>query len=694
MGSAKLTGVYFYKMMTSISESAFEYCTALTSITIPASVKTIDSYAFYGDSSLESVLFEDDSALEWIGRYTFAECGLRDVNIPDSLTKIYDNAFANDYNLNAVNINSTSKLNEICEGAFLNDSRLVEIKLPNSLSIIGAYAFAETGLESIEISSGVSEIDGGAFAACKSLSAITVSDGNIMFISVDGVLYNSQKTILYAYPSGKEDITYTLESNTTQIAEAAFYGVEQLQHVIFSRGIQTINEYAFYGCNNISSYTFSDDTTSGNSMAFISAEDLYIGGNAFAFNLSLTSMYLPANVSIIGDYAFFNDSALTTITLGENSRLTDIGYAAFAFTAIRTLVIPASVTTISQDAFADCTNLTSVTFSANSKLRSATAYLFDGCTSLKSIKFEEGSALVSIVSHAFEGLTGLTGIDFGDAQIEDIGSYAFRFCSSLKSIKIPASVDYIGGYAFYGDSNLNVYILGDTLPAYVADGWDSGICGYYVGVTEVKTSDDKIWSYAEISGGISLIKYNGTSTSVDLTKLELGDIISIGGYCFYGSQITTITLPETLTAIEGYAFANSKITAVELPASVNYIGQYAFYNTQLKDARVMDGSQLQTIEQYAFANTANLVSLNLPESLVDMGAYAFYNSGITEVTFEGDFKLTYLPEYAFALTNIKTVVLPDSITRINHGAFRDCGMLESVTFGNNDGIHLGRRNII
>jgi hypothetical protein len=309
-------------------------------------------------------------------------------------------------------------------------------------------------------------------------------------------------------------------------------------------------------------------------------------------------------------------------------------------------------------------------------------------------------------------MTKLTTVNFGNAKLTNIDNYAFRYCESLQSltipegvtyigrfafygdssltaITIPKTIDYIGRYAFYGASNLNVYFASDTLPQGLQENWDNGIKGYYVGVTNVETSGD--WDYATLTnGGISLIKYNGTATTLDLTSLNLGgDIVSIGGYCFYNTNVASVRLPDTLTTIQNYAFARSKLTSVEIPASVKFIGKYAFFYTPVTSVTFAQNSNLTKIEQYAFAYTRSLQNITLPASLLDMGSFAFYNSGITHVTFADNIKLSYLPEHAFASSNLVSVIIPDSVTEIKHNAFRDCLSLATVTFGSNDEIIMG-----
>lgn len=366
---------------------------------------------------------------------------------------------------------------------------------------------------------------------------------------------------------------------------------------------------------------------------------------------------------------------------------------------------------MAQYVFSGCPNLYSVTFAAGSKLESVSAYMFKGCDNLTNVTFENGSALTSVQAHGFEGMTKLQTVDFGNAKISNIDNYAFRYCDALQTINIPEGVTYIGRYAFYGDKSLtrlnlpasieyigsnafigaencDVYFKAETLPLYLQENWDAGIRGYYVGVTDVTTNGD--WTYAVLSSGkISLIKYTGAEKTLDLSTLNLGgEITQIGGYCFYNTAVETVVLPETLASIQQYAFACSDVKNILIPASVEFIGKYAFYNTPIQTVTFESTSKLKTIEQYAFSFTRSLKSVEIPKTIEFLGSYSFYQSGITAVTFDADSILTEIQKHAFASSALTSVSLPNSVTKISDGAFRDCLKLENVTFGNGKGLEV------
>ena len=114
--------------------------------------------------------------------------------------------------------------------AFDGCSSLTSVTIPNSVTRIEDYAFSDCSkLTSITIPNSVTRI-GYSFYGCKSLTSINVDSNNPNYSSVDGVLFNKEKTTLVAYPGGKQG-AYTIPNSVTSIGENAFYGCDKLVDV-------------------------------------------------------------------------------------------------------------------------------------------------------------------------------------------------------------------------------------------------------------------------------------------------------------------------------------------------------------------------------------------------------------------------------------------------------------------------------
>ncbi|MBR2445616.1 MAG: leucine-rich repeat protein [Clostridia bacterium] len=656
--------------LTTISMKAFFACFMLREIEIPAGIRSIESNAFFNTTALTNVHFSANGQLTLIEEFAFSGSGLQEIVIPSSVIRLDQYALANTP-LSSVTFEEGSRLRTLGIGVFEGDIFVTEIALPDQLTEIGAYAFKQTGLQTVTIPTSVTHLDEGVFASCYDLTDISVEDENTVYTDVDGVVYDKALTAILSYPAGNARTDYAVQNGITVIGKGAFYGSHNLTAVTLPTTLQEIRSKAFYHCSN------------------------------------LQSMQIPDNVLQISNHAFANNQALTSITFTENSKLPRISYESFAYCGLTSFRVPASVSTVAQGAFKGCVDLTSITFAANSKLESVPAYMLDGCDSLQHITFEKGSALTAIQAHGFEGMRALTSIDFGNARLTQVDNYAFRFCesltridlpegvrsvgryafcycSNLSEVALPASIEEVSRFAFLGTKGLNVYFAAETLPIRLEEDWDHGIAGYYLGVTDVITEGD--WKYAKLVGGdIAIIAYSGHATELDLTTLNFGGkIVNIGGQAFAYSTVERIVLPETLINIQNKAFYRSNLQSAIIPANVRFIGRAAFADTPIISLIFAGDSSLEVMEQSAFEGTVQLATVTLPRSLTTLGRAAFKSSGISSLTFADGITITKIPEEAFAYTNITFLALPDSVTVIDHNAFRETTALKAVKFGNGD----------
>ncbi|MDY3070338.1 MAG: leucine-rich repeat domain-containing protein [Parabacteroides sp.] len=205
--------------------------------------------AFYGVGTYEPGLFGTNSptqyaeneipinAFSFRSRYNNSLSGMESlvyVVLPKTLKSIASEAFAKTH---IELINLPMGLERICTDAFWGCSELKEITIPASVSSIGDINDRGT------IS--------GAFANCESLDMIKVADGNSNFVSIEGVLFSKDLTLLLQYPAGKNDAIYTIPEGTLRITHQAFEGSRFLEKVVLPASLEMI-EGAFWRCNNLS----------------------------------------------------------------------------------------------------------------------------------------------------------------------------------------------------------------------------------------------------------------------------------------------------------------------------------------------------------------------------------------------------------------------------------------------------------
>ena len=681
--------------ITEISEQAFYGCDSLATVAIPAQIAEI-GYGAFAFSGIREVSFEAGTSLRIIHSAAFFACAISEIDIPDTVVTIDAQAFSANQMLKRIGFGPQSQLGKIGESAFSNCTALAAISLPENLKTIGGEAFRNTALEQILIPDGVTFVGDGAFAGCNNLQEIAVAENNPVYKAVDGILFSQDGTVLHAYPAGKVVAEYAVAEQVRTIRPYAFYGAP-VETILLPEGMTELGAYALYG--------------SGISQVELPESLKSILEYALAKCINLRSIRIPEGVVQIGRFAFQGDWALQTVSFHEASQLPRISYGAFANCGISSITVPANVSTIAQGAFMGCGNLTQITFADNSKLESISAYMFTGCSNLQSITFGQGSALKSIQAHGFEGMNQLRSINLETTQLTNIDNFAFRFCRSLSSLQlpetltnigryafygceslseltIPSNVEHIGAYAFLATDDMELYFASEALPAYLDENWDHGTRGYYLGVTSVAENGD--YRYAVLtSGDIAILEYLGSDTEVDLTKADLGaPITQIGGSAFRGSMVTSVVLPETLTMIQAKAFQFTPLEQITIPAAVTFIGREAFAYSDVQSVTFAAGSQLAVMEQYAFAGTKNLTAVKLPASLSTMGTGVFMQSALESVIFEAGIQLTEIPQKAFAETQLVSIVLPDSITLVDHNAFHNVQTLRSVTFATNSELRL------
>ena len=241
------------------------------------------------------------------------------------VTGIGDYAFQDCTNLTSVTI--PRSVTNIGYHAFRDCSSLVSAVIPNSVTSIDGMAYRGTKLARVTIPASVAYIGNDVFDGCSSLIAISVDTMNLAYSSLDGVLFDKERTMLIRCPGGRTG-AYTIPASVTEIDDSAFDSCCNLTGVTIPQSVTSIGESAFYGCTG------------------------------------LTSITIPAGLTSIQNWEFCNCTSLTNVTIPDS--VTNIGRDAFCdCTSLRTVVIPNGVKTIGEGAFFGCTNLTHLTIPQN-----------------------------------------------------------------------------------------------------------------------------------------------------------------------------------------------------------------------------------------------------------------------------------------------------------------------------------------
>lgn len=341
--ACKLKEVVFPDTIETIDEAAFAYCYELESLDLPDGVSEIGRNAFRSCIKLSSVHLPEN--LRRIDDGTFNDCRvLETLTLPQKLVSIGDNAFYGCHNLTELSLPDC--LETIGANAFTYCDSLTELHLPDTLSEIGSQAFCYCdGLEQIAIPSNVHYIGGGAFSCCEKLTDLSLAEGNHAYSMIDHALYSSDGKTLYCYPSGREEQSFVMPEQVTEVGDYAFYGCDSLTDIQLSNRVSSIGKGAFFACK-IHSIQLPESL-------------IRIGDAAFGYCKELESIGIPSGVRSIGQGAFHECQELTQIDLPKG--ISVIEASTFqGCSNLRRIGIPETVTRIDRGAFNGCRALTAV----------------------------------------------------------------------------------------------------------------------------------------------------------------------------------------------------------------------------------------------------------------------------------------------------------------------------------------------
>lgn len=256
--------------VTTIGPEAFKNCTALTHVTIPASVTHIDESAFRDCPALEAILVNVLNPV-----YSSSADGVL-FNAEKTRLIQYPQGRKGAYTI-------PSRVTDIGSWAFLNCTNLTNITIPNNVKTIGGGAFYKcSSLTRMEIPARVTRLEGNSFSYCSRMEKIIVDDANAVYRSdADGVVFNKDKTELIRYPGGRRG-DYVIPSGTLRVGFTSFEGSFGLTGVIIPRCVTSIDQWAFPGCDNLATVTLPDTIT-------------YIGHCTFWHCDNLTRVYFEGD---------------------------------------------------------------------------------------------------------------------------------------------------------------------------------------------------------------------------------------------------------------------------------------------------------------------------------------------------------------------------------------------------------------
>ena len=228
------------------------------------------------------------------------------------------------------------------------------------------------------------------FSGCLSLETIEVEEGNPAICSVDGVLFNKNKTTLIGYPAASPREFYNVPDGVKTAVRGAFSGSQNLKKIVLTDNMETLDIGVF-----------SDS--------------------------SLKEVIFQSSIKEFPSYLFYNCKKLESVDIPEG--VTSIGSSAFeGCSSLESISMPESVTTVYAAAFMGCTLLKSATLSPN--LKEISLSMFRDCSKLTEVIIPFG--ITTIGYGAFSGCKAMQSIDLPES-INYIDGFAF-YPTNLKDI--------------------------------------------------------------------------------------------------------------------------------------------------------------------------------------------------------------------------------------------------------------------
>ena len=563
------------------------------------------------------------------------------------------------------------------------DNTVTEIVIPEEIEGVAVtgiqgYAFSGcTDLSSVYIPASIKTMQSGVFRGCSKLLRIDVDNTSTSYKSIDGVLYTSDME-LYAYPTGKEGSSYTLETGTksvwpyafsgasiesivlphtvTEIGQGAFNGAK-LKSVELPDSVTTVGDSVFAACKELVSVKLSQNLrrlsyNMFNNCPNLNAVDIgdgtsSIGGNAFYACESLKNISLPQNLKTIGSAAFAYCASLETLALPNG--MSTIENGVFLHSGIKHLVIPDGVTTIVGYAFGECSRLESLTIPAS--VNSIGENAFRECKALVITAPEGSFAYEYAVENGIEVIASETGkksqnIDCISYYNKKLGCEPFNLGASAKtaltyssSNPSVAAVSSDGTVTVKGEGTAVITVSAKETP-------------YYKGVTKEITVTVTRQLEQQINAPGSITKLT-TDSSFKLNATSSEGAIS---YVSGNNKVVEISANGTVT-IRGAGKTVITVKAAETER----------YKPATKEVTVTVNKAEQTIKAASDSFVRDLKdgSFNLNASAEGTLSYSSNNTSVAVVSSAGVVSLKGFGSTVITITAAETDKYKTAVKKVN-----------------------------
>ena len=509
-----------------ISNGGF-YRSKITKITLPKHLTVIDNYAFLECKKLKEVVCGGE--LKTIKKEAFELCSeLETISFPDSMITIEEHAFAHCKKLNVSHW--SNQLKKIDDFAFSYCEKLETLALSKTIESIGDYAFDNSGLINITIENDhrLKKLSS-CFVGCHSLKDVNIGTG-LTEIEYDFHDCESLKTL--ALPEGLKTLV------------ASFNGTTNLQNISIPSSIERIDN-CFVNCSSLQYSVYNNCRYLGNtSNPYLVLASAVKSNESEDYDDIIHEITVHNDCKIILRSAFKDCRALYQVTLGDN------------------------IYSLEDYCFLNCHTLTLINLPDS--IKEMGYGVFGNCYSLREISLPR--YLTILKAGTFEYCISLRNITINNA-LNEIGQQAFINCFNLKSIDLKY-VSVIKSSAFYGCCNL--FEVKANNVSLVKGAESHGYAAYYAkhilsGTDESKISTDVTGVYHYYTDGSDKYLLSYTGGAVDVTVPATVNIVGLGCFYNYGSEVHTINIGTNVTTLTNYCF----VTHNDALVTINYAGTKA-----------------------------------------------------------------------------------------------------------------------
>ena len=678
--------------ITTIANNLFARCSSLKEVTIPNSVTSIEDGAFSACTSLTSISFGEN--VMSIGEYAFSECtSLSSVTIPNSVTSIGDDAFY-----------SCSKLSHVCSKIVspfnISDNVFLRIAFPSILTIpkgtkSSYQAFSgwtsnftdiieESGTQySLSITaSGNGSVTYNGTAVKNRTTTFTVDEGTsatLTFTPDNGYQLASVKVGSTDVTSRVSNNKYTISSisantNVTVTFEAIPAVTYSLKITASGNGSVTYNGTAVK--NKTTTFTVDEGTsatltfTPDNGYQLASVK---VGSTDVTSRVS-NNKYTISNITV-NTTVTVTFEAIPPVTYTLKITASGSGSASYAGTTVR-----GKTTSFTVDEGSSVT----ITFTPDTGYRIASVKVgsTDVTSRVSSNKYTISNITANTtVSVTFEAIPAVTyslkitasgngSVTYNGTAVKnktttftvDEGTSATLTFTPDNGYQL-ASVK-VGSTDVTSRVSNNKYTISSitadktvtvTFEATQTGTYDVEVDGIYYNLFNNKTAEvtNTNVNGGDYSGSISI------PSSINANSIQYS-VTSISNEAFENCwELTSITIPNSITSIGNAAFRCSGLTSITIPNSVTSIGAMAFFSCSNLTSITLPNS-VTNIDNHTFNHCEALTSINIPNSVISIGNWAFSDC-----------------------SSLKSINIPNSIVSIGEGAFNNCSGLTSITIPNN-----------